>query len=522
MYTVDALTAHAEANGISLFACGGVLAGEQCLTGLPVQNDARVIDSIHKLAVENNIHPLRIATEKHRVKLDNVCAAYKNHDSEDKTDHLSELLQLKGGAFVKPSTVEDQKLSPACCDRHGIYFNQDLVFACLQYLESNSHLDTDQKILNDKTGASFIALFEMAIWHELGHIKLHQEKEGNRDEWRLTQEISGGEFPLYGESGYAIEAAIRRLFCDEQGTSDSPIYVLQPITKRSTAFATNPFRDLSIRKFTYDPSRDPPLRSITPDPHINGMSVEDIRAFMEFGLRPLVAQGENNGDDDDDDDDEGREGGGDSDARGSGKRKRSGVDEGNRSGGKRTLGTSKGSSSDERSTSKTHSWGEGSTETYEKAKILQSEAELNQDSYNQECRSVSLLLCDSDGNGKYTFTPDENIFVRISAKNETDRPCHIILKKGKTFGRCGHYMKIDDCPLKYTPSEGNVFECYDIVKLDPGEDRYFERMLAAGSAEKDRSHCMVYTPSKSGKYSVSFYARDPHIVLGSTEFTIRG
>ena len=58
MYTVDALTAHAEANGISLFACGGVLAGEQCLTGLPVQNDARVIDSIHKLAVENNIHPL--------------------------------------------------------------------------------------------------------------------------------------------------------------------------------------------------------------------------------------------------------------------------------------------------------------------------------------------------------------------------------------------------------------------------------------------------------------------------------
>lgn len=188
--------------------------------------EALVLDSIDKLANDCGVRCLAIAAKKFRQKLAHGLAALYAHIDKPNTDHGEVLLGLKGGAYIK--TLPKARTTPAYCSLAGIHFNAELIGASESYLDHHD-LNSEDAILNDRHGAAYVAILELSITHEFGHMKLQRElddKHNTGEDEEETANISeliqlgqlhaADQYPLYSEAGYSIEARIRETFFDEK------------------------------------------------------------------------------------------------------------------------------------------------------------------------------------------------------------------------------------------------------------------------------------------------------------------
>jgi hypothetical protein len=143
-------------------------------------------------------HPLlHTALENVKAKIGNCLSrSYDICDKPDTNDRMQVLLNLPGVFTVGDMESEDpQDIDYAFTDNRGVTINEILVNASTAYHEGGEH--------DELTTASYVALFEEVIEHELAHLKTHHEKLDDPGIQLLTSP------PLHGESGYAVHLKTR-------------------------------------------------------------------------------------------------------------------------------------------------------------------------------------------------------------------------------------------------------------------------------------------------------------------------
>jgi hypothetical protein len=424
-------------------------------------------------------HPLLLtALENVKAKIGNcVSRSYNIYDNKpDTNDHMQVLLNLPGVFTVGDMNSEDHVVDYAFTDYRGVTINEILVNASTAYHEGGEH--------DELTTASYVALFEEAIEHELAHMKTHHEKLDDPGIELLTPPSP----PLHGESGYAVnlktrgrsltmaasllevsDDCFRREFAPPLSLYLCPIDLANSIVRRGDG--GNPLTLKELQSHMVYPTGCPEKGAES----VSKRTKTDTHRFDKPSDRDETE---------------------------SPKRK---IREG-REGSSQPIQSCTDEAGHDREDARLE----------KPSTMTQEEFMKHKQSAAFKCQVSNVAFCDKDRNPKTAFKPSEDICVLLTFKNPAAATDAVIRCPRGKFGRGGICMKLADTPHNYvrTAPHNTPF-----VRIPPGEEyTFFRRMSSPKGSSK--SLMLIYTPEEAGEYAAKVMNYPAFEFEGSHTFKI--
>lgn len=422
-------------------------------------------DSEHAL---EHVHPLYFrALQNVKIKINNCLSrAYAIADKDDTTNHKDVLLHQLHGTF---STMNMDVEIYGRTTEAGIFINETLAQASTAYIQGNQQSELET--------ASYLALLEETIEHELAHLKYHQERV---DDPQIVSNTPPDP-PYNGECGFAVCLKIR----ERSATQDlKTLEVSEACLERNYA----PPLELSLFSLaeTLDVDLDIGDEDDEDDDGESSLTLDEIRAHMEYptdckskrphppSQGPVDQKRPKSGDNSDGNRD-------DSDT------KQAHNDDNRHDDAKQQSHDAKHAK--HRQTC-TDSQGNDRTDSRKK---------FNNKSH-RNCIVTNVVFCNENRQIMSSFSPNATVYTLVSLQNQSEDESAFLHCGNKEFSRIGLFLQIQGIPLRGTPC------CYGsssrpFVELKPGETYTFFRVMMKPVSWKKPG--FLATPEQPGKYVVT-------------------